>query len=178
MKNYFKIIGNIYRKTFWSLEKQARYAGVKLGKGNFINSHFWSSEGYLITVGNNCQITSNARFFTHGGGNAVRKNHPNFDCFGKVVLGDFVYVGSNALIMPGVTIGDNVLIAAGSVVTKSVPSNVVVGGNPARIISSIDEYLEHNLKYNLDSKSLTPSEKRDLLLSADEEKFIRKDYLK
>ena len=89
MKNYFKIIGNIYRKTFWSLEKQARYAGVKLGKGNFINSHFWSSEGYLITVGNNCQITSNARFFTHGGGNAVRKSHPTFDCFGKVVLGDF-----------------------------------------------------------------------------------------
>ena len=80
--------------------------------------------------------------------------------------------------MPGVTIGDNVLIAAGSVVTKSVPSNVVVGGNPARIISSIDEYLEHNLKYNLDSKSLTPSEKKELLLSTDDEKFIRKDYLK
>ena len=48
--------------------------------------------------------------------------------------------------MPGVTVGDNVLIAAGSIVTKSIPSNVVVAGNPARFICSIEDYIERNKK--------------------------------
>lgn len=60
-----------------------------------------------------------------GGGGAVRSKYPKFDTFGKVVIGDWVYIGTNALIMPGVTIGNNVLVAAGSVVTKSVPPGVV-----------------------------------------------------
>ena len=103
--------------------------------------------------------------------------YPNFDCFGKIKIGDYVYIGSNSLIMPGVEIGDNVLIAAGSVVTKSVPSNMVIGGNPAKIISTISEYIERNDKYNLNSKSLSIDKKRKLLLSLDESSFIKKDSL-
>ena len=76
--------------------------------------------------------------------------------------------------MPGVTIGRGALVAAGSVVTKSVPAGAVVGGNPAKYICSVDEYIEHNLKYNLDSKGMTPSEKRSLLLSLSDDKFIKK----
>lgn len=59
----------------------------------------------------------------------ARIKYPRFDTFGKVKIGDYVYIGTNSLIMPGVTIGDGSLIAAGSVVTKSVPPGVVVGGN-------------------------------------------------
>jgi serine acetyltransferase len=79
--------------------------------------------------------------------------------------------------MPGVTIGDNVLIAAGSVVTKSIPSNVVVAGNPARYICSLDEYIEKNLPYNIDSKSLSQKDKKKLLLSFPDDKFIKKGYI-
>ena len=79
--------------------------------------------------------------------------------------------------MPGVTIGNGVLIAAGSVVTKSVPSGVVVGGNPARIISTIDEYISHNEKYNLNSKRLNSEEKRVLLQSVPDERFIVKSEM-
>ena len=68
--------------------------------------------------------------------------------------------------MPGVTIGDNVLVAAGSVVTKSVPSNVVVGGNPAKYICSIDEYIERNEQYNLNTKGMKMEEKKVLLTAA------------
>lgn len=50
-----------------SLEKQARKAGCQIGENNFIASHFWSSEAYLIKIGNNCQITDDVKFFTHGG---------------------------------------------------------------------------------------------------------------
>lgn len=111
------------------------------------------------------------------GGGAARRKFPNFDCFGKVVVGDYVYIGNNASIMPGVTIGNNVLIAACSVVTKSVPDNVVVGGNPAKIICTIDEYIERNLKYNLDSKNFSKKEKKALLLSIPDGKFIKKKMM-
>lgn len=89
-----------------------------------------------------------------------------------------VYIGANSLIMPGVTIKDNVLIAAaGSVVTKSVPARVVVAGNPAKIICTIDEYRERNLKYNMNSKNMSIKNKKAFLLSADDAMFIKKNYM-
>lgn len=168
----------VYRKAFWTLERQARYAGVIMGEKNYIASKFWSTEAYLITVGNHCQITRGVQFFTHGGGNSVRLKYPRFDTFGKVKIGDYVYIGNNALIMPGVTIGNNVLVAAGSVVTKSIPDNVVVGGNPAQYISTIDEYVERNLQYNTDTKGISHKSKRYILQSMDESKFIKKHPIK
>ena len=108
------------------------------------------------------------------GGNSVRAIYPLFDCFGKVVIGDYVYLGTGTQIMPGVTIGNNVLVAAGSIVTKSVPDNVVVGGNPARIICTIDEYIKKNEKYNLNSKDMNVVAKKEMLKTLSEEKFIRK----
>ncbi len=72
------------------LDKQARIAGVVVGEGTWGNSHFWSSEPYLITIGKHCQITSGVLIHTHGG-QALRKQIPGFDCFGKVVIGDYVY---------------------------------------------------------------------------------------
>lgn len=165
-------------KKFLNPEKYARLIGVNIGTCNFIpDKNCWSSEPYLITVGNHCQITNGVRIFTHGGGNAVRKANPNFDVFGKVKIGDWVYIGNNSLIMPGVTIGDGSLIAAGSVVTKSVPSGVVVGGNPARIISTIDEYISHNEKYDLNSKQLSIEAKRVLLQSIPDERFVTKSEM-
>ena len=62
--------------------------------------------------------------------------------FGKVVIEDWAYIGASSQIMPGVTIGTGALVAAGSVVTKSVPPHTVVGGNPARIICTTADYYE------------------------------------
>lgn len=104
----------------------------------------------------------------------MRRTHPDFDCFGKVKIGDYVYIGTNALIMPGVTIGDNSLIAAGSVVTKSVPSGTVVAGNPARIICTVEEYYERNKKWDIHSKGMNNKDKKNLILSLPEDKFIKK----
>lgn len=168
----------LYRRFFWSLEKQARFVDVEMGSNNFIASSFWSSEPYLIKIGSHCQITAGVKIFTHGGGQAIRHKYPDFDAFGRVVLGDYVYLGNNVLIMPGVTIEDHVIVAAGSVVTKSIPSNCVVGGNPARYICSIDEYENRSIKYNTKSKGLDAESKRKLLLSLDSNKFIRKGEIK
>lgn len=133
----------------------------------------WSSEPYLITIGSHCQLTT-CKIFTHGGGQVVRHIDPTFDAFGKVVIGDYVYIGAEALIMPGVTIGDHALIAAGSVVTKSVPSGIVVAGNPARPICSIEEYYNRNKRYNVKTKGLSSSEKKKVLLKVAEEMFVKK----
>lgn len=170
-------IKTLMKKLIFSPEKRARMAGVNIGTNNFIAGDFWSSEPYLITIGSHCQITRGVKMHTHGGGGAVRMKYPKFDCFGKISLGDYVYLGNDVTIMPGVSIGDNVLVAACSVVTKSVPANVVVGGNPARIICTIEEYIERNLKYNLDSKGLSAKRKRELLLGIPEEKFICKKMM-
>lgn len=166
----FKIIRSVLPP-----DKYARLIGVHIGNDNFIpDKDCWSSEPYLITVGNHCGITKGVRIFTHGGARVARKHYPDFDVFGRVVIGDWVYIGTNSLIMPGVTIGDGSLIAAGSVVTKSVPPGVVVGGNPAKIISTVEKYIRNNEQFNLNSKSMTPEEKKTFLLSLPEEKFIVK----
>ena len=60
-----------------------------------------------------------------------------FDLTTPVTIGNNVWIGGRAVINPGVTIGDNVVVASGAVVTKDVPDNVVVGGNPARIIKKL-----------------------------------------
>ena len=162
-----KIIRGIYYK-FLPFEKQAKRAGVVLGENNRIATRFWSSEPYLITIGSNCSITKGVRMFTHGGNRVFRSQMFDFDVFGKVKIGNYVYIGTNALIMPGVVIGDNVLVAAGSVVTKSIPPKVVVGGNPARIICTIDEYKNKISKYNIHTKGMSAVEKKKILLSMDD----------
>ena len=167
----------LFKRLFWSLERQAKDAGVKMGKDNFIASRFWSSEPYLISVGSHCDITVGVKLFTHGGSRVLRNKYPKFDSFGKVTIGDYVYLGNNVLVMPGVEIGNHVLVAAGSVVTKSIPSNCVVVGNPAKYICSIQEYEEKNIKYNTNTKGMDDVAKKELLLSLGEEKFIKKSRL-
>ena len=79
----------------------------------------------------------------------MRSRIPDFDVFGKVQIEDWAYIGAYSQIMPGVTIGEGAIVAAGSVVTKSVPPRTVVGGNPARYICTVDEYIQKNLEFNL-----------------------------
>lgn len=69
-----------------------------------------------------------------------RRNH--LGIMKPVIIGNDVWIGGNATILPGVTIGNNVVVAAGAVVTKDVPDNCVVGGVPARIIKEIEDDTE------------------------------------
>ena len=109
-----------------------------------------------------------------GGGNVIRRQYPDFDAFGKIVVEDYAYIGSGSLILPGVTIGEGALVAAGSVVTKSVPPRVVVGGNPAKVLCTIDDYIVNNMKYNIKTKGLSYEDKIRILKSLPEDRFIKK----
>lgn len=128
----------------------------------------------MVSVGDNCQLTNGVRIHTHGGGHIIRLTIPDFDSFGKVTIEDNCYIGAGSQIMPGVTVGAGSLVAAGSIVTKSVPTGHVVGGNPAKVICTTKDYIERNRGYNLKTRGLTVEEKRDFLMGAAENKFVRK----
>lgn len=174
MKRLFELIRVLYWNVIASPEKQARHIGVKIGKHCLIDTRYWPSEPYLVSVGDHVQITHCVSIHTHGGGQAIRQLHPDFDVFGKVVIEDWAYIGAFSQIMPGVTIGEGALLAAGSVVTKSVASHTVVGGNPARYICTTEEYYEKNKQFDVRTKGKNKAEKMAVLLELEEDKFVRK----
>ena len=169
-----KRLTNYYWRHLVSPLKYAQHIGVTIGKNCLIATRNWPTEPYLITIGDNVQLTHGVSIHTHGGGNSIRKVYPDFDVFGKVVIEDWAYIGAYSQIMPGVTIGKGALVAAGSVVTKSVAPHTVVGGNPARFICMIDEFYERNKRFNIGTKRNGYEEKKKILLSLPDEMFIKK----
>jgi len=124
--------------------KVARHLGCKIGNNCIFGNIDLGTEPYLITIGNNCQITSNVSFITHDGATLVIKNKYQFKGtkYGKIIINDNVYIGNNCIILPGIVIGENTIIGAGSVVTKSIPPNMIYAGNPAKFICTLEEYFD------------------------------------
>jgi Acetyltransferase (isoleucine patch superfamily) len=143
----------------------ARRRGVRMkGKVYFYGMPYLGTEPWLITLGDNVHITNGVKFVTHDGGTLLfRKDIPDLEITKPITIGNDVYIGIESLIMPGVTIGNRCIIAAGSVVTKDVPDNSVVGGVPARFIKSIDDYLEKIKKESLHLGHLSALEKAKAL---------------
>jgi acetyltransferase-like isoleucine patch superfamily enzyme len=107
----------------------------------------FGSEPYLITIGDDVTITNGVIFHTHDGGVGILRNkYPGINVFKPTKVGDNVFIGSNTTILPGITIGNNVVIGASSVVTKDIPDNVVVAGVPAKVLHSLDDYEAKVLK--------------------------------
>ena len=108
---------------------------ITVGEEVFINAccHFQDHGG--VTIGDGCQIGHNVVFATLNHG--LKPEERCYTCPAPIVLGRNVWVGSNATILQGVTIGDNAVVAAGAVVTKDVEANTVVGGVPAKFIKRI-----------------------------------------
>lgn len=106
-----------------------RRNGVILDPG-----HCW-----LIEIGNNVTMAPRVHVLCH---DASTKQFLDYTKIGRVTIGDNVFIGAESVVLPGVTIGNNVIIGANSTVTHDIPENSVAVGSPARVICSLDEYLE------------------------------------
>ncbi len=119
---------------------------TELGDSTFINANCTLLDTYPIRIGSRVQIGPNCGFYpvghpleasgrsfrgTDGSKRSITRGAP-------IVIEDDVWIGGHVVVVPGVTIGARSVVGAGSVVTKSLPSDVFAAGNPARVIRQID----------------------------------------
>lgn len=172
---------NKLKKLFLSNEDYLRSLGVQIGAHSWISTREFPSEGYLIKIGDYVRIAGGTSFYTHGGLWSIRfyNNDPDIEHFGKIEVGDYTSIGAHCMIMPGVKIGKNCVIAGGSVVTKSIPDGCMVAGNPAKFIGYTDDFYKRiKEKNDFACKKMTHEEKKAFLLSQSDEKFIKKGFIK
>ena len=120
----------------------ARKKGVKIGENCRIYIKNWGSEPFLVSIGDHVTVTSGVKFITHDGSTCLVKDDKGkrYQRFAPIQVGSHVFIGVNSIIMPGVSIVSNVVIGAGSVVTKDIPDDSVAVGAPAKVVSSFADF--------------------------------------
>lgn len=147
MKLFIRIFNFVVNriKCVTNPNEYAKSLGVKLGsnvKFYSMKPGMFSTEPWLIKIGNNCHITDNCTFITHDGGTLILRNIvPDLEITQPIIIGDNTYIGANSTILFGSTVGNNCIIGACALVKGTFPSNSVIAGVPARVICSLDEYL-------------------------------------
>jgi len=141
--NIIRKLINFYMKKTNPM-KYAKRIGVNIGKNcRLIDSPHWGSEPWLITIGNHTEISFECTFITHDGATWVfreEERYKNVIKFGRINIGNDVFIGAKSTILPGVTIGDRSIVATGAVVSKSIPAGEVWGGVPAQFIMKTEDY--------------------------------------
>jgi maltose O-acetyltransferase len=114
--------------------------GLKLGENvKIIDTFFFDpSHCYLISIEDNVTICPNVRLIAH---DASTNNYFNYTKIAKIEIKKNCFLGDSTIVLPGITIGPNSIVGAGSVVTKSIAPNIVAAGNPAKKVCSLEEYL-------------------------------------
>jgi maltose O-acetyltransferase len=159
MKYFIKILEiilrkMIYYKNLYSEDDHYEYTnhikrlidrGLRIGKNVTIAETAYIDAGYpyLISIGNNCSLASGVRLLAH---DATPFRFTGYQNIGKIEIKDNCFISENCIILPGVTIGPNVIVAAGSVVNKDIPPNSCVAGVPARFYAKFDDYVERHIQ--------------------------------
>lgn len=137
---------NLIRELIYRL--RGEYTTEKLvSRGMKVGSHFKRLNGvildpdhcWLIEMGDNVTLAPRVHILCH---DASTKHFLNYTKIGRVTIGDNVFIGAESVVLPGVRIGSNVIIGANSTVTHDIPENSVAVGSPARVISTLEEYLD------------------------------------
>ena len=130
-----KIFGIDDRSSF----QQSLENGLIIGKDFSIQDQvlFDSSHAWLITIGDRVTLAPRVHILAH---DASTKRMLGYTLIGKVTIGNDVFIGAGSIILPNVIIGNNVIIGAGSVISHSIPDNSVAVGNPAKVITTYQDY--------------------------------------
>ncbi len=112
---------------------------IEVGKNFFANYNCTILDVAKVRIGDNCQLAPNVAIYTAGHPVHPVSRNSGYEYGKEITIGDNVWIGGNAVICPGVHIGNNVVIGAGSVVTKDVPDWVIAAGNPCRVLRKITD---------------------------------------
>lgn len=143
-----RLLGAWHRRNSRSYIAYLCSQGITVGKGCIFRDPLTTridiSRPALVSIGNNVDINMYFQILTHDWASFVfrTKYHDFVNSSGKVKIGSNIYIGTNVIVLRGVTIGDNCVIGAGSVVTHDIPANSVAVGIPCRVVCSLDEYYQ------------------------------------
>lgn len=143
----FEAIGKIVKELFGKSENAflnppfyCDYGShIEVGKNFFANYNCTIIDVAKVIIGDNCQMAPNVAIYTAGHPVHPDSRNSMYEYGVGVTIGDNVWIGGNTVILPGVHIGCNTVIGAGSVVTKDIPDWVIAAGNPCRVIRGITE---------------------------------------
>lgn len=112
---------------------------ISIGKNFYTNHNVTILDGAKVTFGDNVFIAPNCVFSTSGHAIDSEQRGRGLEIAWPITVGDNVWIGANVSVLPGVTIGSDTIIGAGSVVNRDIPSGVIAAGNPCKVIRKIIE---------------------------------------
>lgn len=138
------LMGQIFGKLGQNVHLEAPFYldygyRTRIGDDFFSNFNLTILDGGGVEIGDRVFIGPNVGIYTANHPTDVRRREKGYEWALPVKIGNKVWIGGGVTILPGVTIGDNTVIAAGSVVTKDIPANVVAAGNPCKVIKEAEE---------------------------------------
>ena len=145
---YYRIIYKYFHRFAgpYTLNKVLRLQGIEVGEGTIFygNINIDRQRQWMLKIGKYCKITHGVTILTHDYSRSVlrRAYGEIIGEAGQTIIGDNCFIGMNAIILMGTKIGNNCIVGAGSVVGGVFPDNVVIAGNPARIIRTLDEHYQ------------------------------------
>lgn len=151
------LIKKILGKTGENIDIQAPFHcdygyNIEVGENFFANYNLVILDVGKVKIGNNAQLAPNVSIYTAGHPIHPDSRNSGYEYGIDITIGDNVWIGGNTCIMPGVKIGKNVVIGAGSVVTKDIPDDVIAFGNPCKVVRNITEndrnYYFRNRKFD------------------------------
>ena len=112
---------------------------IEVGENFYANFNLTVLDAAKVTIGDNCFIGPNVGIYTAGHPLKAEHRNEGWEYAKPITIGNSVWIGGSVTILPGVTIGDEAVIGAGSVVTHDIPERVVAAGNPCRVLHSVDD---------------------------------------
>lgn len=141
-RDYLKgqIFGEIGENVYLEVPIHLDYGyRTKIGSNFFSNFNLTILDGGGVEIGNDVFIGPNVGIYTANHPTDVRRREKGYEWALPVKIRDKVWIGGGVTILPGVTIGENTVIAAGSIVTKDIPANVIAAGNPCKVIKEAEK---------------------------------------